>query len=300
MVLRGKRRRILHEVRRAFLWLAVGAGYPTATLAHEFWIEPSSFTSKPGERVDIALRVGERYVGEPVRRKAERIERFAAILVDETSDQAREYEVTGEEGDDPAGRLLPDRPGWFIVIYDSHYAQIKLEANAFDDYLSEKGLDAIRRQRTEKKQNAGQVHEFYSRCAKSLIRVGEPASDVTSRPPDRPVGMPLEIVALFDPCARTGSKEGRFRVLFEGRPLSDVQITAQSRGRDGEIQKARTNEQGEVTFRLDRAGPWLIEGTHMRPAPPSLDADYESFWASLTFENAGGRTVSGGASEPST
>jgi hypothetical protein len=47
---------------------------------------------------------------------------------------------------------------------------------------------------------------------------------------------------------------------------------------------ARSDKEGRVTFRLPRSGMWLVKAVHMIPAPPDTKADWESFWASLTFE----------------
>lgn len=264
------------------LVLLVNAGSGLA-LAHEFWIEPSSFTPKVGQRVDVALRVGEKFVGEPVQRKEERIERFVALVSKGASDQPTEHAIAGQEGDEPAGHFLVAHPGLIILTYDSNHSYIELEAEKFDEYLAEKGLEAIRKQRAGRNESSGPAREMYSRCAKSLVHATGEAADKPKLGRDRPVGMPLEIVALFDPYAEPGIREGRFRLLFEGRPLPDVKVTAQARGAK-EIQVQRSGKEGEVVFRLEHQGPWLIECTHMRTSPEPQKADYESLWASLTFE----------------
>lgn len=264
------------------LMLLGGAG-SRISLAHEFWIEPSTYTPRVGERVDVALRVGEKFAGEPVRRKEARIERFVALAVDEVAGKLEETPISGAEGDDPAGSFLAARPGLNILIFDSSPARIELEAEKFDAYLSEKGLEAVRRQRAERKADPQPVREMYSRCAKSLIRASAGETDLPRAGRDRAVGMPLEIIALFDPYAEPGAREGRFRILFDGKPLPDVRVTAQAQGSAAGVQSQRADRDGEVSFRLDRPGAWLVECTHMRSAPPSSNAEYESFWASLTF-----------------
>jgi uncharacterized GH25 family protein len=47
---------------------------------------------------------------------------------------------------------------------------------------------------------------------------------------------------------------------------------------------ARTDSKGHVTLRLPQDGIWLIKAVHMVAAPAGSDADWASFWASLTFE----------------
>jgi hypothetical protein len=39
-----------------------------------------------------------------------------------------------------------------------------------------------------------------------------------------------------------------------------------------------------VRFRLRPGGMWLVKAVHMVPAPAGANADWASFWASLTFE----------------
>ncbi len=46
---------------------------------------------------------------------------------------------------------------------------------------------------------------------------------------------------------------------------------------------ARTDVHGRVRLPLGGAGVWMVKAVHMIPAPPGSGADWESFWASLTF-----------------
>jgi uncharacterized GH25 family protein len=46
----------------------------------------------------------------------------------------------------------------------------------------------------------------------------------------------------------------------------------------------RTDAAGRVRVPLSRSGVWLVKAVHMIPAPAGADADWESIWASLTFE----------------
>jgi uncharacterized GH25 family protein len=48
-------------------------------------------------------------------------------------------------------------------------------------------------------------------------------------------------------------------------------------------QRVRSDADGRAAFTLPRAGNWLIKAVHMIRAPKDAGADWESFWASLTF-----------------
>jgi hypothetical protein len=47
---------------------------------------------------------------------------------------------------------------------------------------------------------------------------------------------------------------------------------------------AHSDKQGAFSFALPHAGVWLIKSAHMVRAGFFSDADWESLWASLTFE----------------
>ena len=51
--------------------------------------------------------------------------------------------------------------------------------------------------------------------------------------------------------------------------------------------KARTDARGIARFKLDRKGAWLVRLVHLLACPDPADcddADWQSYWASYTFE----------------
>jgi uncharacterized GH25 family protein len=59
---------------------------------------------------------------------------------------------------------------------------------------------------------------------------------------------------------------------------------------------ARSDKDGRVRFRLPRAGMWMVKAVHMIAAQPDAQADWQSFWASLTFDLPGSTDGSRAAS----
>jgi uncharacterized GH25 family protein len=74
------------------------------------------------------------------------------------------------------------------------------------------------------------------------------------------------------------------RLIFEGKPLAGALVVAINRENAEKRASARSNASGRVTFDLTASGVWLVKTVHMVPAPPSSAADWESLWASVTFE----------------
>lgn len=259
---------------RAFLlaWLAA-----TPALAHDFWIEPSTFTPALGARVAVHLRVGEHFAGEPVPRKAERIERFAAL------GPGGETAIPGIEETDPAGIASFPAPGIHVLVYDSTHARIELEAAKFEPYLTEEGLESIRELRAKKGQTASPGREIYSRCAKALVQVGEAGSAAEPQGFDRKVGLELELIPEKDPIHLAPGTKLPVRLLFRDAPQAGTLVVAFRKDEPQKKLTARTDEKGRVELPLEGAGVWLVKAVHMIPAPEGSNADWESFWASLTF-----------------
>ncbi|HEX3130571.1 MAG TPA: DUF4198 domain-containing protein [Thermoanaerobaculia bacterium] len=239
--------------------------------AHDFWIEPSTFRLAPGDRVAVRLRVGQSLLGDPVPRDPQRIERFAAI------GGLGEARVPGVAGMDPAGWLSPFSPGLLWIVYDSGHDSVQLDSAKFDSYLGDEGLERIRKLRPA---NTGPVKEIFSRCAKSLLSVGS-GPDTGY---DKVLGLELELVAEKNPYALKPGEDLPLRLLYKGKPLDGALLVAIPKGAPGAKTSARSDRHGKAALRLDRPGLWLVKAVHMVPAPAGSGADWESLWASLTFE----------------
>jgi uncharacterized GH25 family protein len=244
---------------------------PIAT-AHEFWVEPSTFNPAVGARLDVRLCVGDGVEGWPLPRNGPRIERFGAI------GPAGEQPLLGIDGADPAGVARLHTSGGHIVAFESKHSLADMPAEQFSEYLKEKGLEQILMQRERRGESMRGARDAYSRHAKALLRVGASPEKLV----DRVVGLKLELLA--DP-ARPGDEQG-FRLLYEGKPLADALVTATRLGAEEGDLHARTDGQGRVALRLSAAGAWRIGAVHMIEARDGAAADWESLWASLTFEHS--------------
>jgi uncharacterized GH25 family protein len=76
----------------------------------------------------------------------------------------------------------------------------------------------------------------------------------------------------------------RLQLRYLGRPLENALVVAFNKADPLTKLKARTDAAGHATFKLARPGVWLVTSVHMIPQPWYVRADWESFWASLTFE----------------
>ena len=242
-------------------------------LAHDFWIQPSTFRPEVGSPVAIHIRVGEHFDGDPVPRDPAHIDRFVAVTA------SGETPVIGLPGKNPAGLTRISAPGLVVVAYSSHPTSVDLEAVKFEQYLREEGLERIVEARAKSGATSKPVKEIYSRFAKTLIQAGPPAAGR-----DRVVGMRLELTAVTNPYAMTAGQSLPLTLTYEGKPLAGALVVAINRAEPKPPVRARTDSAGRVSLLLPRGGAWLVKAVHMVPAPQASGADWESFWASVTFE----------------
>jgi hypothetical protein len=242
-------------------------------LAHDMWIDPTTFVPEPGTIVGLRLRVGENLLGDPLPRDPALINEFVF------DDGSGRKPVVGRDGADPAGLLRAATPGLIVVGYRSNPSTIEQTPEKFNQYLKEEGLDAVAALRARRKETGVKTREMFSRCAKSLVLAG-PASAGQG---DRLLGLPLEIVAERNPYVIAIGQELPFRLTYENRPLPGALVVAINRLNPAEKLRARTDNDGRVRFTLPRGGMWLIKAVHMVPAPAGANAEWASYWASLTF-----------------
>jgi uncharacterized GH25 family protein len=264
---------------RRLRWLVVCAIAlsPASLLAHDMWIEPSTFWPSLGQIVGVRLRVGQDFLGDPLPRDPALVNQF---VVEDTGGRRP---VIGHEGSDPAGLLRVATPGLLVIGYRSNPSAVELTAEKFNQYVKDEGLDAVGAARARRNETNASAHERFSRCAKSLVLSGAP----TSAQGDRLLGFTLELLAERNPYAIRAGEDLPVRLTYENRPLAGALVVAMNRSNPSEKQSARTDSDGRVRFRLPSDGMWLIKAVHMIPAAAGSGAEWESFWASLTFELPG-------------
>ena len=195
-----------------------------------------------------------------------------------------ERPIGGAAGADPAGTIALRRAGAALAVYRSRPSPVRLDAEAFESYLREEGLERVIAARAAAGESAEAGVEIFSRNAKALLVAtgGEPARD--ARVWQRPVGLDLELVPETDPRRPAGEGALVVRLLFRGAPLAGALVKAFPRDGNERRLSARTDAQGRARLPLAEPGIWLLSAVHMVDAPAASGARWESLWSSLTFE----------------
>jgi uncharacterized GH25 family protein len=257
----------------AVLLLAAPAG------AHDYWLVPDTFTPKDGAKVPVQLFVGDHFKPEQeVAYSAKKTPLVRLVTAKGAAQIAQPKDDTK-----PAFTFEMPGTGSAVLRVDRDWSSITLKADKFTAYLKEEGLEEIVRARAAAGEADADGKERYRRCLKAIVHGGGKPDAA----PTEPLGQVLEIVPLKNPYALKAGDELPVRVEFEGKPLAGFKVAAHHRAGDTlTTATATTDKDGKAALKLPKAGPWIVRGVHMRrvaeknPNPP---ADWESFWASVTF-----------------
>lgn len=128
--------------------------------------------------------------------------------------------------------------------------------------------------------HATRSHQF----AKALLVSGEASAD-----PAKVLGHEIEIVPVDAPGRWRSGRDLRFRVLFQGKPLSAGDVVATHVGfkPDGAwCYATSTDAKGVAVVRPSQAGTWVLRARVLKPSAKDRQDEYdiESYTATLALE----------------
>jgi len=244
-------------------------------MSHEFWLEPSDYRPATGREITVGLNLGDVfYQGIHAKRDNEDIVRFVA------NGPGGQIPVGGEVGDSPIGHVALPAPGVYVLEFSDRNHFVELEAPTFERYLARKGLDNAIDARKQRGETDKPGREAYCHSLKTIVVAGDPGLEIR----DHALGLRLEVISESRLDARRSNDVFSFKVLYEGAPLKGLLVTATRRNAPMDRLFMRTDANGHVEFELKDSDVWMIDTVYMIAAPSDLNAAWQSYWASLTFE----------------
>lgn len=249
----------------------------TAAVGHDMYIMPSTFFPAKGAAITAGFHVGDSFPESEVSGRIDRLK--DGKLIWQGGEAA--FRNLRAEGKRDVGDVVVGGTGELIATIQTLPSLIELEPKKFTDYLAEEGLTEIIEWRAAHGESGKPGKERYSKYAKSVLLSG--AANGFAK---RAVGNVIEIIPEADPYTVKPGGSLPVQVLFRGKPAAGVQIESAWAGKSGGKTTVigRTGADGRLTVPVPSAGQWRIHTIKMeRCAEPSV-ADWESFWASMTFE----------------
>src|SRR5260370_1819590 len=231
--------------------------------AHDLYLMPEWFRAAPGERLVVAIHNGDAFPdseGPPV---------LARLIAGSVEKPLRDLRVVGKRG--LAEVTVDSGANWLVVRTLPNF--LSLKGPEFLGYLKEEGLTQIQHDASRPSR------ELYSKYAKSLVVGGTLGSFSV-----RPLLLAIEMIPEADP---THTGRVPILVLLDGEPAPGLQVEsafAPPHGKTVVRVIGRTDSSGRILVAIDSPGKWRLHTVAMRPASDRAKADWESLWASFTFE----------------
>lgn len=267
-------RPIVKSIRLFCLLTAIPAYLP----AHDLYILPDAFVVAAKGEIRVAYHNGDSF---PESEAAPTLARLkeAQLRSKSTSVPVQSLTVDGKKA---IGTVeVPSTSGNLLLSVHTVPNFISLDPEKFLAYLKEEGLTKVIQWRAEHGESKTPGRERYSKFAKSLLLSGTPDEYYK-----QVLGFPIEIIPEANPYRLHSGDKLTVRVMFRGKPAADLQLeaawTAEGKSRTRVI--GRTDSEGRILLPIAAAGKWRLHALMMERCAEPAAADWESFWASLTFQ----------------
>jgi len=259
---------------RRLLAAALLSATPLAALAHDTWILPTPWRMTRPERLVVDLTSAMAF---PVPETAVRADRLAASGF-RVGGSVAPLEPLPASGKSLQLTATPSATGVATLWIATRPRTLDLKPDDVKHYLEEVG--AWQTIGAQWSGSGGKTwRETYTKVAKAFVRVGEPQNDVSW---SEPVGAALELVPASDPTRLVEGSDLTLRLLWNGRPVAGHAVGAVPASVTAATLR-KTDATGQLAFRLDRSGPWLLRTTLIRPAAGRA-GEWDSVFTTLTLD----------------
>ena len=250
-----------------------------SVLAHDLFLKMETYFLKPNSKAVVRVLNGTFQKSEAAVAR-DRVQNLR-LLGPDSRDTLQKSLGWRAEGNVTLLELTTGGPGTYLVGVSTKPREIALKAADFNSYLEHDGLPDILEDRRKTGELGKDVRERYSKHVRAVFQVGE----LRTADYEKSMNFPAEIIPQQNPYSLKSGDTLLVKCTLNGRPLIDQVVIAGWESSDGKIDEVntRTNVSGVASVKLSGAGKWYVKMIHMhRVNQPDLD--YESIWATLTFE----------------
>lgn len=250
----------------------------TTLFGHDLFLRPSMFRLKSPGETRLAMYLAEAFPG---KEELWRAEKTVDLVVLGPGGKQNVKDVAKQN---PTLNLQSE--GTYVVGWSATPSYIAIKGADFEEYIKAEGYKEVMELRKKSDQTATEGKEKYVRYLKAIVQVGTKLTDDFQTP----LGYKIEIVPSQNPNSLAVGSQLEAVLNFDGNPLSGVQVMATydtfSKEHDVYAQTVVTDAHGVFRIRLDHPGVWMIRANRMIPLTQDPKADWQSFWANLSFEVA--------------
>lgn len=265
--------------RQILLALAFALVLTGSAAAHDLFMKLDSYFLSPNKSANVRLLNGTFQKSDGVIAR-DRL-RDISVSGPNLSGPINQSVTWRDEGETTLMTIKTGGPGTYLVGVSTKPREIDLKAADFNDYLQHDGIPDILSERQKNNELDKNVRERYSKHVRAVFQVGDKLSDDYKRE----LNYPAEVIPQENPYRLKVGDTINLLCTVDGRPVPNQFVMAGWESRDGILHylSERTNGAGLASFKLAGAGKWYVKFIHMTALSQS-NLNYESKWASLTFE----------------
>lgn len=244
---------------------------------HEFWIQPDKFIYKRTEPINIKFLVGENFDGDNWTGNKDKVNSLRLYFAD-VSDKNLDDNLSNNNGDSLQLAMIDE--GTVMMTLNTKNSFIDLEAEKFNEYLEKDGLTEAKEYRQKNGDTIKNGLENYQRSVKTIFQVGERFTNVYKQKTD----LPLDIIPTEHPYKVAKDGNFKLKVFFLGEKLKNSKVKVWHK-LDNKVsqQDYITDDEGEIKFFLSGEGEWMVSCVKMVRLQNDPQAEWQSYWGSLTW-----------------
>jgi len=252
--------------------LTVFAG---AAAAHDLYLMPDTFRIAGQQAAIVGIHNGDAF---PESQQTPPMERLRDAMA-HTSKGAAPLQSPHADGKRAVLNVPITGSGHVLVTVVAAANVFSMKPDEFLEYLNEEGLNHAIEWRKSHDESTKDARERYTKFAKTILLAGEGNGGYA-----KPAGLPIEFIPESDPFQMKPGGSLFVKVLFKGAPAAGLMVAAASTKDPKARPIGRTGTDGRIAIPIDAAGKWRLHTVLMEPLTDRSVADWESFWATLTFE----------------
>jgi Domain of unknown function (DUF4198) len=247
--------------------------------AHDLFLKFDSFFLEPNTKTAVRLMNG--YFNRSENAVARDRMRDVSVITpsgDRVNPPASDWR---DEKDSALLSLQTGVEGSYVAGVSTNPREIALKAAQFNDYLRHDGVPDTLAQRRRGKELGKSARERYSKHVKAIFQVGESRTGSFKTA----LGYPVEIIPRQNPYELKIGNTLEILCVKDGSPIANQFVMAgrESNRRVIASPGVRADSNGVARVKLAGRGKWFVKFIHMTKLNEA-NLDYESKWASLTFE----------------
>ncbi len=247
--------------------------------AHDLFLKLNDYFPQPNSAVTVRLMNGDYWKSE----NAVERNRFQDVSLIIPAGKRLNPPLADwfDKGTEARLNLPTADAGTYVLGLSTKPRELEMKARAFNDYLAHDGVPDMLAKRKRDGELNKHSQERYSKHVKALFQVGAMRTENFKTP----LGYPVEIIPQQNPYELKPGKSLEVLCLKDGAPIVNqfVMVGREVNGKHLASPSVRTDASGVARIGLRGAGKWYIKFIHMTDMSEA-QVNYESKWASLTFE----------------